>query len=85
MGSDGDKREVLWQIFAELAEITPSTTAKLRQVLFRMLREAHLMSKDNQIQAPMLGRELASLLLANRASAARYFPIAERDLRSLAK
>lgn len=69
----------------ELAEISPSTKAKLRQVLFRMLREAHLLSKDNQILTPTLSHEMASLLLANRAAAARYFPIAERDLRSLAK
>lgn len=69
----------------ELAEISPSTRAKLRQVLFRMLREAHLLSKDNQILTPTLGRELASLLLANCAPSASYFPIAERDLRSLAK
>ena len=69
----------------ELAEISASTTAKLRQVLFRMLREAHLLSKDNQIQTPTLSREIASVLLANRAASARYFPIAETDLRSLAK
>lgn len=70
---------------SELAEISPSTKAKLRQVLFRMLREAHLLSKDNQIMMPTLGRELASLLLANRAAEARYFPIAERDLKGLVK
>ena len=69
----------------ELAEISPSTKAKLRQILFRMLREAHLLSKDNQILTPTLSPELATLLLANHGSAARYFPIAERDLRSLAK
>ena len=69
----------------ELAEISPSTKAKLRQVLFRMLREAHLLSKDNQILTPTLSPELATLLLANHGAAARYFPIAERDLRSLAK
>jgi hypothetical protein len=68
----------------ELAEISPSTSAKLRQVLFRMLREARLLSKDNQILTPTLSRELASLLLANHAAEARYFPIAERDLRRLA-
>ena len=69
----------------ELADLSPSTRAKLRQVLFRMLREAHLLSKGNQILMPTLGCELASLLLANHASEARYFPITEKDLRSLAK
>lgn len=69
----------------ELAEISPSTKAKLRQVLFRMLREAHLLSKDNQILTPTLSREFALILLANHAAEAYYFPITERDLRSLAK
>ncbi|MCG7871845.1 MAG: DUF1819 family protein [Candidatus Thiodiazotropha lotti] len=70
---------------SELLEISPSTQAKLRQVLFRMLREAHLLTKDNQIMTPTLGRELASLLLADRAAEERYFPITDKDLRSLAK
>lgn len=69
----------------ELAEISPSTKAKLRQILFRMLRDAHLLSKDNQILTPTLSPELSTLLLAKRAAEARYFPVAERDFRSLAK
>lgn len=69
----------------ELDDISPSTKAKLRQILFRMLREARLLSKGNQILTPTLSPELATLLLANRAAEAGYFPIAERDLRSLAK
>lgn len=68
----------------ELAAISPSTRNKLRQVLFRLLREANLLSKDQQIMTPTLGRELAMLMLANDVSEARYFPITENDLRSLA-
>ncbi len=68
----------------ELAAISPSTRSKLRQVLFRLFREANLLSKDQQIVTPMLGRELAKLMMANDVSEARYFPITENDLRSLA-
>lgn len=69
----------------ELTEISPSTRNKLRQVLFKMLRDAHLLTKDNRIIMPTLGHELASLMLANDACEARYFPIAERDLRRIAQ
>lgn len=68
----------------ELVGITSSTCAKLRQVLFKMLREARLLSKDNVILAPTLSCELATLLLTHQAAAARFFPIAEQDLRGLA-
>lgn len=69
----------------ELAGISRSTRSKLRQVLFRMLREAHLLSKDNKILTPTLSRDMAAILLAHRSVEVGYFPIAERDLRSLAK
>jgi hypothetical protein len=68
----------------ELAAISPSTRIKLRQVLFQLLREASLLSKDHQIMTPTLGRELATLMMANDASEIRYFPITENDFRSLA-
>lgn len=68
----------------ELVAISPSTRSKLRQVLFRLLREANLLSKDQQIMTPTLGRELAKLMMANDVSEARCFPITENDLRSLA-
>lgn len=64
----------------ELAEISPSTRVKLRQVLFKMLREAGLLSADNRILTPTLGRELASRLLANPASTAHYFAVTEQEL-----
>lgn len=68
----------------ELAAISPSTRSKLRQVLFRLLREANLLSNDQQIMTPTLGRELAKLMMANDVSETRYFPITENELRSLA-
>ena len=69
----------------ELVGISASTRNKLRQVLFRMLHEVHLLSRDNQITMPTLGRELTSLMLSNNASEACYFPIMESDLRNLVK
>jgi hypothetical protein len=69
---------------SELAAISSSTRAKLRQVLFQLLREVDLLSKDHQIMMPTLGRELAMLMMANDASEVRYFPITENDFRSLA-
>lgn len=45
-----------------LARISPSTRAKLRQVLFRIMREAHVISNDNRIQSAILSSRLKGML-----------------------
>jgi hypothetical protein len=52
--------KALWH--TELDEIATSTQHKLRQNLFRMLRDADLISDQQHIQAAMLSPRLAQLL-----------------------
>ena len=45
-----------------LASLTSSTRLKLRQVLFRMMREAGVISQDGQIQAALLSSQLKTMI-----------------------
>jgi hypothetical protein len=45
-----------------LAKICVSTQAKLRQVLFRMMREAHVLSADNRILSAYVTPRLKALI-----------------------
>lgn len=45
-----------------LASLSPSTRAKLRQILFRMMREAGIISQNGQIQAALLSPRLRTLI-----------------------
>jgi len=58
----------------ELDSITPSTRNKLRQVLFRMLREATLLGRDHALQPVQLSSRLKSVLGSGLASAVLLFP-----------
>ncbi len=58
--------DILYDAKAEwnegLAGISPSTRAKLRQVLFRMMREANIISDDNRILTAYVSHRLKALL-----------------------
>lgn len=58
----------------ELAELKPSTRAKLRQVLFRMLREADLVSPSGKIMRTLLSPALQDLIVAHDPKELRFFP-----------
>lgn len=45
-----------------LSKITPSTRSKLRQILFRMLREAGIISEDRRILSPDVSARLRTML-----------------------
>jgi hypothetical protein len=45
-----------------LASISPSTRAKLRQVLFRMMREARIISDNRRIQSAIVSSRLRAML-----------------------
>lgn len=64
----------------ELDEITSSTQKKLRQNLFRMLREAGLVSEHNVIQPALLGSQLVQLLANGGEADLLVFPISDRDI-----
>jgi hypothetical protein len=58
----------------ELSALTDSTRLKLRQVLYRMMREAGLLSKGNRILPALLSTRLASLIALNDTHELMYFP-----------
>lgn len=67
----------------ELATINPTTRNKLRQVLFKMLREADLIRADNTINAVLLSPRLVKLIAQHQRQDLLFFPVFESDLQGL--
>ena len=57
-----------------LAELSSSTCAKLRQVLFRILRESGLISVEGRIQPILLSGRMKRLIEENNPADLRIFP-----------
>lgn len=57
-----------------LAKISPATSAKLRQVLFRIMREADIISQRNEIRAARISAPLLAMLTEHCASDLECFP-----------
>ncbi|MEI2656553.1 MAG: DUF1819 family protein [Nitrosomonas sp.] len=70
---------------SELDEIRPATRSKLRQVLFKILREADLLSANNIISAAMLSQQLIDLISRGNRREILYFPIFESDLKRMVR
>lgn len=68
---------------SELDEIQPATRNKLRQVLFKMLREADLMTADNAIHAAMLSSRILEAIPPGSHQDILVFPAFESDLRGV--
>lgn len=70
--------DLLWEEKAEwheeLNDISQSTRLKLRQVLFRMTREAGIVSDDNTIQTSYLTPRVKSLIADTRPTDLAIFP-----------
>jgi hypothetical protein len=62
----------------KLARLSDATRAKLRAVLFRFLREAGILTDENQIRPALLSPQIWSHLKRNNVRELRYFPGAER-------
>jgi hypothetical protein len=58
----------------ELEEITPATQSKLRQVLFKILREADLLAANNIINAALLNPRLLDVIHRGSCRDVWYFP-----------
>lgn len=69
----------------ELDEITPATRDKLRQVLFKMLREADLLTANNMINAAMLSPRLLELIHQGSRRDVLFFPVFESDLKGMTR
>lgn len=62
-----------------LERISASTRAKLRQVLFRIMREAHVVSDDNRIQSAIISSRLKRMLEADCPADIILLPGLSRD------
>ncbi len=58
----------------ELAELSTSTRLKLRQILFRMMREADILSEQKEIQTYLLSSKLIAMIQSNTPEELNYFP-----------
>lgn len=70
--------KALWH--PELDELAPSTQKKLRQNLFRMLREADLISEQHVIQTALLSPHLVELLARRGAEDLMVFPVSDSEI-----
>jgi len=64
----------------ELEKIKRSSQNKLRQVLFKMLREADLLLDNNLINAAMLTPQLINLISASNSNDLLFFPVFDSEL-----
>jgi len=69
----------------ELDQVRPSTRAKLRQVLFKILREADLLTANKTINAAMLSSRFVDLLAEDNWQDVLFFPAFESDLRGISQ
>lgn len=65
--------QTLWH--DELAGLTASTITKLQTVMFRMLREAELISDDGIISAPIVSGRFIQVVKADSPGGLLYFPL----------
>lgn len=70
-----------WHV--ELEKLTPATRGKLRQVLFKILREAELLTMQGMINNAMLSRKLLEVVCRLNPRDISYFPIFESDLKRM--
>lgn len=64
----------------EIEKTATSTQNKLRQNLFRMMREADLISDNHMIQAAMLTPRLAKMLAQRGRETLHVFPVTDSDI-----
>lgn len=61
----------------ELDRIKPTTRKKSQQVLFKILREANILTANNMIIAAMLSPKLLNVISQNNRRDVAYFPIVD--------
>lgn len=70
--------DILFDVKAEWHEslngISASTRTRLRQVLFRIMRESGIISNDRRIQTAILSPQLKALIADNNPRELAYFP-----------
>ena len=68
----------------ELQQLTESTHQKLRQVVFKLMKDVGLLSNENVILSPIWNPKLLELLKKSGSASFQFFPIFESDLESFA-
>lgn len=68
---------------SELDEIQTTTRQKLRQVLFKMLREADLLTSKNNINPAMLSRDIIQAIAIENRQDILFFPVFESNLKDI--
>lgn len=69
----------------ELDQLRPATRNKLRQVLFRILREADLVTETGIINAAMLSPRLLDEIPKESRNNAMFFPAFDADIRGVSR
>ncbi len=77
------RSKALWH--EELAEIKASTLQKLRWNVFKMLKEAELLSEAGRIVPAVLSERVAAVLTASTPSDLRFFPTQQIEMRRAEK
>jgi hypothetical protein len=67
----------------ELERLSDSTHLKLRQVLFKLLRDVGLLSTANLIQTPIWNPELVNVLKKSGSACFQFFPVFDADLQRI--
>lgn len=63
----------------EVASVEPSTRSKLRQVLFRMMREAEILSRQDRILPAILSPRLAAAIREDTPALLAIYPLSEAE------
>ncbi len=69
----------------ELERLTETTRIKLRQVVFKMLREADLLTRNNIINPPMLTPRLVQAVCRDSQAYITVFPASDSDIKEWAQ
>lgn len=69
----------------ELDNLQSTTRSKLRQVLFRMLREAGLITTNHEIQPALLSAGMAKVLAQRAYADLQFFPAFDTDVKGMSR
>jgi len=65
---------------AQLERLSPSTRAKLRQVLFKIMREAEIIAKDRRLLPALPRRAVIEALVEDDPTLLSVFPLSDMDI-----
>ena len=65
----------------ELEQLSPVTLQKIRQVIFKMMREAELISKNNVIQSAYMSPQLVGTIKHNSRRFLDIYPVLEGNIK----